>query len=401
MYLRTNIKINIKTKIMSEIKLVSEIINDKYTQHVYDKFDIQDSEKTEVVVNFDFTPIKGKEWNIGVVYGSSGCGKTTILKALGNLTTSEFDHKKALISNFDFIEPSEAARVLTSMGLSSVPTWLRPFSALSNGEQYRAELAYKVAKAEDGEVILVDEFTSVVDRDVAKAMSFALQKYIRKTNKKIVLASCHYDIMEWLMPDWTLSPQKGGVLVEHDYRLKGRPDIKLQVHRVEHDTWNLFKKHHYMTEACSKSCKFYLFTWEGRPVGLNAVIAFPSGVIKKGVRESRIVVLPDFQGLGLGTAISNFSAAIYKDSGYTYYTKTIHPAIGEYRNRKTEKWAGTGMNGKVSKGEHTIESWKALHRASYCHKYIGDSIDGYAGLILPVGEMRSLKKEREKNEALS
>ena len=60
----------------------------------------------------------------------------------------------------------------------------------------------------EGEVILIDEYTSVVDRDVAKAMSYALQKYLRKTNKRIVVASCHYDIMEWLMPDWTCSPQK-------------------------------------------------------------------------------------------------------------------------------------------------------------------------------------------------
>ena len=159
---------------MAEIKLVSEIVNDDYTQYVYDKFDIQDSQKTEVVVNYDFSPIKGKQWNIGVVYGSSGCGKTTILKSLGKLSNVDFDRDKALISNFDFMSPDDASRVLMSMGLSSVPTWLRPFSSLSNGEQYRAELAYKVARASEGDIILIDEYTSVVDRDVAKAMSFAL-----------------------------------------------------------------------------------------------------------------------------------------------------------------------------------------------------------------------------------
>ena len=97
---------------MAEIKLVSEIVNDEYTQYVYDKFDIQDSQKTEVVVNYDFSPIKGKKWNIGVVYGSSGCGKTTILKSLGKLSSVEFDRDKALISNFDFMDPNDASRVL-------------------------------------------------------------------------------------------------------------------------------------------------------------------------------------------------------------------------------------------------------------------------------------------------
>ena len=88
----------------------------------------------------------------------------------------------ALISNFDWLEPSEASKLLTSMGLASIPSWLRPFHLLSNGEQYRAQLAYLVASAKDGETILIDEYTSVVDRDVAKAMSNAVQKYIRRTN---------------------------------------------------------------------------------------------------------------------------------------------------------------------------------------------------------------------------
>jgi ABC-type ATPase with predicted acetyltransferase domain len=103
------------------------------------------------------------------------------------------------------------------MGLSSVPSWLRPYSQLSNGEQYRASLAYKVSKARDGDMILIDEYTSVVDRTVAKAMSYSLQKYIRRTGKKIILASCHFDILEWLMPDWIINLQKGGALEECDY----------------------------------------------------------------------------------------------------------------------------------------------------------------------------------------
>ena len=185
---------------MGTIKLKSSIKNDDYTKYVYDAFDIQNKEETEVEVSFNLSEAKNFDWNIGVIYGGSGSGKTTILKRMGELSKSNFDYKKPLISNFDWLEPKDATLLLTNMGLSSVPTWLRPFHLLSNGEQYRAELAYKVGKAKDNEVVLVDEYTSVVDRDVAKAMSFALQKYIRKTNKRIILASCHYDIMEWLVP---------------------------------------------------------------------------------------------------------------------------------------------------------------------------------------------------------
>lgn len=375
---------------MAEIKLVSEIKNDDYTQYVYDKFDIQDSSKTEVVVNYDFTPIKGKKWNIGVVYGSSGCGKTTILKSLGKLNSVDFDREKALISNFDFMSPDDAAAVLMSMGLSSVPTWLRPFSALSNGEQYRAELAYKVAKAGKDEIILIDEYTSVVDRDVAKAMSFALQKYIRKTDKKIVLASCHYDIMDWLTPDWTCSPQRGGVLVEHDCLRQSRPEIKLQVSRVEHGAWDLFKKHHYLTESVNKSCKFFLFTWDDRPVGMVAAINQPgAGDRRNAMALSRTVVLPDFQGLGIGKAISSFTASMLTSEGRKIYMKTIHPALGEYRER-SDDYRPTAANGKIGAEDKMV---KRKMRVSYCHQYVGEPTFGYDELTKTVGEMRANKKK--------
>lgn len=380
---------------MGLIKLKTKIVNDKYTEYVYEAFDIQNKEETEVEILYNLSEAKSFDWNIGVILGGSGTGKTTILKKMGDVKKVNFDSNKPLISNFDWLEPKDAALVLTSMGLSSVPTWLRPFHVLSNGEQYRATLAYLVSSANDDEVVLVDEYTSVVDRDVAKAMSFALQKYIRKTNKRIILASCHYDILEWLMPDWTCSPQKGGVLERGECLRQGRPQIKLQVSRVEPDTWNFFKKHHYLTEDCSKSCNFFLFSWNDKPIGINAVIPQPSGHFKNGVRESRIVVLPDYQGLGLGTTMSNFTAAIYKNNGYRYFTKTVHPAIGVYRNNNKDIWKGTSKNGKSPKAQNAMggmSGWNVLVRTSYCHEYIGEEISGYEELLKPIKQMREAKK---------
>jgi energy-coupling factor transporter ATP-binding protein EcfA2 len=373
------------------INLSQKILNDKYTQYVYDAFDIQDQEETSVSIPMSLGEAKTFDWNIGVILGGSGSGKTTILKKLGDIRQVNFDKDKPLISNFDWLTPEEASSTLTSMGLSSVPTWLRPYHALSNGEQYRANLAYIVSSSKDNEVILVDEYTSVVDRDVAKAMSFALQKYIRKQGKKIILASCHYDILEWLMPDWTCSPQKGGALERGEWLRQGRPKIELQISRVEHDTWNLFKKHHYLTEDVSKSCKFYLFEWNGKPIGINAVIPQPSGHFKNGVRESRIVVLPDYQGLGLGYKISEFTAAIYKQSGYRYFTKTVHPALGKYRDKIKSIWKGTSKNGKkpeAQNGMGSMKGWNVLVRTSFCHEYIGEAIEGYENLLLPINELR-------------
>jgi energy-coupling factor transporter ATP-binding protein EcfA2/GNAT superfamily N-acetyltransferase len=375
---------------MKYIELKSKILNDRYTEYVYDSFDIQNREETSVSIPLNLGDAKNFDWNIGVILGGSGTGKTTILKRLGDVKKVLFDSEKALISNFDWLEPKEASLVLTSMGLSSVPTWLRPFHTLSNGEQYRATLAYLVASSKDGEVILLDEYTSVVDRDVAKAMSFALQKYIRRENKKIILASCHYDILEWLMPDWTYSPQKGGALERCDYRRHGKPKIELSISRVESETWNFFKKHHYLTEDVNKSCKFLLFEWNEKPVGIVAIINQPGKDRANAFAISRIVVLPDFQGMGLGVKLSEFAGGIVKGQGGRCFIKTVNPALGKYFNNKTSIWKGTTSNGKSRTiKDNTDKSAKnRLTRWSYSHEYIGDSIDGYNELLLPINEMR-------------
>ena len=384
---------------MGKIELKSKILNDKYTEYIYDKFDIQNNKESNFTVNFDFSLGREFDWRIGVIYGGSGSGKSTLLKKLGKgeIKKATFDKDKALISNFDWLEPSEATRLLSSMGLSSVPTWLRPFHTLSNGEQYRAELSCLVASAKDGEVILIDEYTSVVDRDVAKAMSFALQKYIRKHNKRIIVASCHTDILEWLNPCWVCSPQEGGVLKRYQPQnaREGetesflRPNIELQIHRVEPHTWNLFKNHHYLTEDLNPSCQCFLFTWGETPVGFVGAINQPSNHDSTAMRGSRIVILPELQGLGMGAKMIEFVASLYKSVGKNFYSKTVHPALGEYRN-KSPLWSPTAFNGKVRK----VDDPKAKNRVtrmSYCHKYVGEPTYGAEDLIKPISEMRLTK----------
>ena len=58
------------------------------------------------------------------------------------------------------------------MGLSQVPCWVRPAFTLSNGQQARAKIALTLADNKD--LAVIDEWTSVVDRTVAKVMSHAV-----------------------------------------------------------------------------------------------------------------------------------------------------------------------------------------------------------------------------------
>lgn len=207
-------------------------------------FDYKMSDNVSVEIPFSINPKYLGNWNIGLICGASGSGKSSILKEFGEVNQPTFDNTKALISNFDNFDnltPKEATLLLASMGLASVPSWVKPYNVLSNGEKYRADLAKTISSAKEGDIILIDEFTSVADRNVAKAMSHAVQKYARRNNLKIIFASCHYDIIDWLSPNWIYDLNKGGVLERYDC-LRQRPNIELQAHRTTYGTWNFFKK---------------------------------------------------------------------------------------------------------------------------------------------------------------
>jgi ABC-type Mn2+/Zn2+ transport system ATPase subunit len=140
------------------------------------------------------------QWNIGLIVGNSGTGKTSIAKkCFGEFSSCEWTGKP-IIENFNSsLKMDEITFALGSVGFNSIPYWLKPFHVLSNGEKSRVELA-RLALEKD--FVVYDEFTSLVDRDVAKSMSNSVQKLFRKTNKKLVAVTCHHDILEWLQPDW-------------------------------------------------------------------------------------------------------------------------------------------------------------------------------------------------------
>jgi ABC-type lipoprotein export system ATPase subunit len=356
-----------------KIQLTHKIKNDKYTEYIYEAFDIQNKEESNVIIESNLEHI-GKKWNIGVVYGGSGTGKTTILKHFfkKEIDVSNFDNSISLISNFDWLDPKEATFLLSAMGLSSVPTWLRPFNTLSNGEQYRANLAYIVGKAKDDEIILIDEYTSVVDRDVAKAMSNALQKYIRRTNKKIVLASCHFDIMEWLQPDWIYSPSKGRL--EKASLL--RPSIELSIFRCRYETWNLFKQHHYLTEDLNLAAKCFVITFNDKPCAFIAILPMPSGTLQNAFRVSRLVVLPDFQGLSIGIKILNYIGSLYFTDNKKLYIKTSNPSLFKGMEYNKNNWVLVRDNNNLKsiiKENKLSNSQIRKESITKSYKYIGET----------------------------
>ena len=142
------------------------------------------------------------EWNIGLIVGGSGTGKTTIINELFKdniITKFDWDKKSVLDNMPSDIDVNTIEKMFYSVGFGSVPSWLKSYNVLSNGEKMRVDLARALLEKD---FIVFDEFTSVVDRQVAKTACIAIQKAIKGTKKKFIAVSCHKDIIEWLQPDW-------------------------------------------------------------------------------------------------------------------------------------------------------------------------------------------------------
>jgi len=112
-------------------------------------FDVEQPEISQQEWNVDLQ--LPQTWNIGVIVGPSGSGKTTIARELfGQYFAGDFGWPKdrSIIEGFPYSIPvKKITDLLSSVGFSSPPAWVRPFSCLSNGQQFRVNLARTLAEA--------------------------------------------------------------------------------------------------------------------------------------------------------------------------------------------------------------------------------------------------------------
>lgn len=185
--------------------------SDKYTEHIVKKYDLQQENlKTVSIPLINKDELATFDWNVGVICGNSGSGKSSILKEqfnYGSLIPS-YDNSKPLVSQFEDYTPEEICSLFESVGLSSIPVWLRTPNQLSVGEKARFDLCWYLINAPKDNPIVIDEFTSTVNRECALSMAYTLQRYVRSKNLKLVLSSCHFDIIDYLNPDWVYNLNK-------------------------------------------------------------------------------------------------------------------------------------------------------------------------------------------------
>ncbi|MBS1186668.1 MAG: transporter ATP-binding protein [Burkholderiaceae bacterium] len=305
-------------------------------------------------------PIEDNAWQIGVIVGPSGSGKSSLGSRLGRFYQPRWPKEKPIIDaigqNSDF---NAATAALAAVGLGSVPAWLRPYQVLSNGERFRATLARLVCDAPAFAV--VDEFSSVVDRQIAQVGAGAFAKAWKRTGGQVVLLSCHYDILDWLEPDWIFDTATGHF---DRRRLRRRPMFELSIHQTNWQYWPLFEPHHYLKVPHMIAAGCYVGAIDGQPVAHVAFSTRP-GLVE--ARACRLVVLPEWQGAGIGMRFLNavcdawlrgenrygrqmptlfhtshpgLASALRRDSNWTQVSARLH---GEHRGRSRESVAQSAI----------------------------------------------------------
>jgi hypothetical protein len=336
-------------------------------------FDVPPARRSEQ--SWDVTlPVEERPWQVGLIVGPSGSGKSTVAREMfpdALVGGYDWPEHRAVVDGFPAdLSIKDITAALSSVGFSSPPSWLRPFRCLSNGEQFRATLAR--ALLDPRPLVVVDEFTSVVDRQVAQIGTAAVVKAVRRqAGRQFIAVTCHYDVEAWLDPDWILEMPAASFAWRS---LRGRPPITLEVCRVDRQAWNLFQRHHYLDTSLAGSAKCFVAFIGGRPAAFASAMSFPHAT-RYGWREHRTVCLPDFQGVGIGNALSEFVGSVFRATGRPYFSTTSNPAMIRHRaksplwrmGRRPSTTSGGGDGGRGS----ALRRSRATRRFTAGFEYVG------------------------------
>jgi len=345
------------------------------------------------------------DWRIGLIVGPSGSGKSTIAKHLFGdrlYRARSWPSDRAVVDCLPLRSIKQITRLFTAVGFSSPPGWIKPYHVLSTGEQFRCDLARALAEAiSDDErtrnrhpmaepqsngdppwrellagnggqppLVAFDEYTSVVDRNVARVVSAAVAKGIRRgwIACRFVAVTCHYDVAEWLEPDWLLD-MATGTLERGFFR---RPPITIRLFRCRRSAWRLFARHHYLSGQLSPTARCFLAVWGDRPVAFCATVSLIGR--KRRWRVSRLVTLPDYQGIGIGTAVLEAVAELHRREGHRVNITASHPAMIAHC-RRSPLWRIVSVRKTGSRRtERFIRGYRSsVGRAVVSAEYVGQS----------------------------
>ncbi|MBN2293670.1 MAG: hypothetical protein JXM70_14670 [Pirellulales bacterium] len=306
-----------------EVEVSCPVYDSFRVQQISGIFDVPIEERVRERFHVDM-PELGDDWRVGLIVGPSGSGKSTMAKRIFGdhvWRGRPWPDDRAVVDCLGERPIKEITGLFTAVGFSSPPSWIKPYEVLSGGERFRCDLARALVESDN--CCVFDEFTSVVDRNVAKIGSAAVARAVRggRVNCRFVAVTCHYDVAEWLEPDWTLDMATS----TFHRRCLRRPEIELEIFRCRRNAWRMFARYHYLTGALGRGARCYMALWRGVPVAFCATLALIGR--RDRWRISRLVTLPDYQGVGIGTGTARAVAELHLAQGHRLNITAGHPAL--------------------------------------------------------------------------
>jgi GNAT superfamily N-acetyltransferase len=379
-----------------DVTVTCPVFDSFRVQQVGGMFDVPIAERASERFRLDL-PQLGEQWRIGLIVGPSGSGKSTVAREIFGdslYRCRSWPQDRAVVDCMGELPIKEIVCLFTAVGFGSPPSWIKPYHVLSGGEKFRCDLARALAtaKAESGKpkagggktdsfagfplsafpfpTVAFDEFTSVVDRNVARIASAAIAKAIRRGTVacRFVAVTCHYDVTEWLEPDWVIDMATAAFT----RRCLQRPRIDVEIFRCRGRAWRLFARHHYMSGSLSPAAQCFLALWEEVPVAFCATL--PLIARKNRFRISRVVTLPDYQGVGIGTALMEAVAELHRRQGHRVNCTASHPAVIAHW-RKSPRWKAINVKKTGSpSARHLLSAYRSsLGRAVVSAEYVGSA----------------------------
>jgi GNAT superfamily N-acetyltransferase len=378
-----------------EITVECPVYDSFRVQQVAGMFDVPLAEKATERFAVEL-PGDDEAWEVGLIVGPSGSGKSTVAAQFYGeklYRGAEWPDDCAVIDCFGDVPVRQVVELFTAVGFSSPPSWVKPYRVLSCGERFRCDLALALSNGEGGmgngegktsaetaspfhiqhsllPLVAFDEFTSVVDRNVARACSLAIAKGIRRGSIacRFVAVTCHYDVAEWLEADWVLD-MATGLLQRRRLR---RPAIELEIHRCGVAPWRMFARHHYLSGSLAPGARCYLATWEGEPVTFCATL--PVITKRSHRRFTRIVTLPDYQGMGIGMRVVAAVAGLHRAEGLRINVTSSHPALIRHCARSSEwRTVNVKKTGSSPSGSKRFAKYRSsAGRAVVSFEYVGE-----------------------------
>jgi GNAT superfamily N-acetyltransferase len=160
--------------------------------------------------------------------------------------------------------------------------------------------------------------------------------------------------------------------------------------------WGIFGKHHYLSAEFNKAAKLYLVYWNDVLVAMNSVLPLFCGTSKFSYRSHRLVVLPDYQGLGIGTKINDFFGQYYTSMGCKYFIRTTHVRLRNYMENRGE-WKPTASNGKLRKNINDGNPSKVSYddkRIAGSFEYVGKDYTTKEHKVIVIDDGSTIAKDQ-------